>query len=160
MGKTTIIAQKGTQNIVISRVFKAPRELVYRTFTNPATMSDWWGPSNLEMVVDVMDVKRGGSWRYIHRDSEGNEYVHNGVYHECVEPERLVNTYEFEGAPGYGLVTVTFEELPEGATKLTETTIYPSEQTRDAVIESGMSEGVIELMDRLEQLLYKLQGHA
>lgn len=160
MSKTTIHAERGTQNIIISRDFQAPRALVYRAFTNPATVPDWWGPSSMETIVDVMDVRRGGSWRYIHRDSEGNEYAHNGVYHECTEPERLVNTYEFEGAPGCGIVTVTFEELPGGATRLTETTVYPSEQIRDAVIESGMSEGVIELMDRLEQLLLKLQQQA
>lgn len=106
-----------------------------------------------------MDVKKGGIWRYIQRDIEGNEFAFNGVYHEVGSPERLINTFEFEGFSGsVGLVTTLFEELPDGKTKFIETTIYPSLEDRDLMMQSGMSEGAIELLDRLEQLLGKLQN--
>lgn len=159
MSKTSIVADKGTQDIVISRIFKAPRELVFNTYTDPATVPDWWGPKRYTTIVEKMDVKKGGIWRYIQRDLEGNEYAFNGVYHEVGSPERLINTFEFEGFPGsVGLVTTLFEQLPGGTTKFIETTIYPSIEARDMLMQSDMSEGAIELLDRLEQLLVKLQN--
>jgi uncharacterized protein YndB with AHSA1/START domain len=86
-------------------------------------------------------------------------HAHNGVYHEVAVPERIVNTYEYEGFPGsVGHVTTTFEETPEGKTKLTEVTLYPSVEVREGVLQSGMTEGAKELMDRLDDLLIKLQS--
>lgn len=158
MTKTNIVAEQGSQNIIISRIFHAPRELVFHTYTDPATVPDWWGPKKYTTTVETMDVNKGGIWRYIQRDVEGNEYAFNGVYHEVGSPERLINTFEFEGFPGsVGLVTTLFEELPDGKTKFIETTVYPSLEVRDLVMQSGMSEGAIELLDRLEELLGKLQ---
>jgi uncharacterized protein YndB with AHSA1/START domain len=104
-----------------------------------------------------MDVRKGGIWRYINRDNNSNEYAFNGVYHEISSPERLVNTFEFEGVPSVGLITTTFEEQPGGKTLLTEISLYPSIEVRDGVLQSGMSEGAIELMDRFEELLAKFQ---
>lgn len=159
MSKTSIVAEKGTQDVVISRIFNAPRELVFNTYTDPTTVPDWWGPKRYTTTVDQMDVKKGGIWRYIQRDVEGNEYAFNGVYHEVGSPERLINTFEVEGFPGFvGLVTILFEELPDGKTKFTETTVYQSVEGRDGMIQTGMSEGAIELLDRLEALLDKLQN--
>lgn len=159
MSKTSIIAEPDKQEIVIRRAFKAPRELVFTMWTNPEYLPQWWGPSELTTIVDSLDARRGGIWRYIHRDAEGNEYIHNGVFHEVAAPSRLINTYEFESYPGVvGLVTVTFEE-EAGQTVLTETTLYPSVEVRDGVLQSGMSEGVYELMDRFEDLLEKLQAN-
>jgi uncharacterized protein YndB with AHSA1/START domain len=159
MSKTNIVAEKGTQDIVISRIFKAPRELVFKTYNDPTTVPDWWGPKRYTTTVEKMEVRKGGIWRYIQRDAEGNEYAFNGVYHDVSSPERLINTFEFEGYPGQvGLVTTIFEELPDGSTKFIETTVYPSIEARDGIMQSGMSEGAIELLDRLEELLAKLQG--
>jgi uncharacterized protein YndB with AHSA1/START domain len=159
MSKTSIEAEKGTQDIVISRIFNAPRELVFNTYTDPTTVPDWWGPKRYTTTVEKMEVKKGGVWRYIQRDVEGNEYAFNGVYHEVGSPERLINTFEFEGFPGLvGLVTTLFEELPEGRTKFIETTVYPSLEARDGMMQTDMSEGAIELLDRLEELLDKLQN--
>jgi uncharacterized protein YndB with AHSA1/START domain len=157
MTKTNIIAEPGKQEIVITRIFDAPRELVFKTFTDPTFIPEWWGPRNHTTIVDKMDVRKGGIWRYILRDNNGIEYAHNGVYHESVSPDRLVNTYEFEGMPGVGLVIVTFEEQPGGQTKLTETSLYPSLEVRDVVLQSGMAEGATQLMDRFAELLAKLQ---
>lgn len=159
MSKTTITAEQGKQEIVITRTFDAPRDLVFRTYTDPATISDWWGPRSLSTTVDRMEVKKGGVWRYVQRETNGNVHGHNGVYHEVAAPERIVNTYEYEGFPGsVGLVTTFFEELPGGRTKLTEVTLYPSVEVREGVLQSGMTEGAIELFERLEELLAKLQA--
>ncbi|TJY44300.1 ATPase [Cohnella pontilimi] len=159
MSKTSVIAEQGKQEIVITRIFDAPRDLVFRTYTNPATVPDWWGPRNLKTTVDRMEVEKGGVWRYIHDDPDGNVHAHHGVYHEVAAPERIVNTYEYEGYPGsVGLVTTTFEELPGGKTKFTEVSLYPSVEVREGVLQSGMTEGAMELMDRLDELLAKLQS--
>jgi len=159
MSKTNIIAEQGKQEIVITRVFNAPRGLVFQTYTNPAMITDWWGPRSMTTTVDQMEVKKGGIWRYIQRESNGNVHAHNGVYHEIAVPERIVNTYEYEGFPGsVGLVTTLFEALPDGKTKFTEITLYPSEEVREGVLQSGMAEGAMELMNRLEELLEKLQS--
>jgi uncharacterized protein YndB with AHSA1/START domain len=152
MSKTSIIAEPGKQEIVITRIFDAPRDLVFRTYTDPSTISEWWGPSRLTTTVDRMEVKKGGVWRYVQRESNGTVHAHHGVYHEVAAPERLVNTYEYEGFP------TTFEELPGGKTKFTEVTLYPSVEVREGVLQSGMSEGAMELLDRLENLLAKLQS--
>ncbi|SHM78665.1 SRPBCC family protein [Gracilibacillus kekensis] len=158
MSKTRIIAEKGTHDVVISRIFNAPRELVFNTYTEPTTVPEWWGPKRYKTTVDQMDVKKGGIWRFIHQDVEGNEYAFNGVYHEVKSPERLINTFEVEGFPDFvGLVTINFEEMPDGKTKFTETTVYQTVEGRDGMIKAGMSEGAMELLDRLERLLDNLQ---
>jgi uncharacterized protein YndB with AHSA1/START domain len=155
MAKTSIIAEPNKQEVVITRDFEARRELVFRLWTDAAYVPEWWGPSVMTTIVDSLDARKGGIWRYIQRDPAGNEYAHNGVYHEVAAPERLIHTYEFEGIPAVGIVTVTFEELAGGRTRLTETSLYPSVEIRDGVLQSGMSEGAIELMDRFEMLLAK-----
>lgn len=155
MSKTSIVAEPNKQEIIISRTFEAPRELVFQMWTDPVYIPEWWGPSIMTTIVDSLNAKKGGIWRYIHRDPAGNEYAHNGVFHEVSSPERLVQTYEFEGVPAVGLVTVTFDELGVGRTKLTETSLYPSVEIRDGILQSGMSDGVIELMDRFAALLAK-----
>ena len=155
MSKTSIVAEPNKQEVIISRTFEAPRELVFRMWTDAAYIPEWWGPSIMTTIVDSLDGKKGGIWRYVQHDPAGNEYAHNGVFHEVSAPERLVHTYEFEGVPAVGLVTVTFEELAGGRTKLTETSLYPSVDIRDGVLQSGMTEGAIELMDRFAALLAK-----
>jgi uncharacterized protein YndB with AHSA1/START domain len=156
MAKTSIIAEPNKQEIVIQRDFDARRELVFRLWTDAAYVPEWWGPSAMTTIVDSLDARKGGIWRYLQSDPAGNEYAHNGVFHEVASPERLIHTYEFEGIPAVGLVTVTFEELAGGRTRLTETSLYPSVEVRDGVLQSGMSEGAIALMDRFEILLAKL----
>lgn len=159
MSKTDIIAQKGKQEVVITRIFDSSRELVFNTYLDPDTVPDWWGPRFVTTVVDKMEVRKGGIWRFIQQTPDGNICAHNGVYHDIHSPERIVNTYEFEGYPGIvALVTTIFEELPGGKTKFLESTLYPSEEVREAVIQSGMYEGVNELLDRLEETLAKLQA--
>jgi uncharacterized protein YndB with AHSA1/START domain len=105
-------------------------------------------------VVDALDPRPGGAWRFVNRTDDGTAYVHFGVYH-AVTPERIVQTYELEGMGSVGLVTLTIEEH-DGRTTITETTLFPSVEDRDGVIESGMEGGAAESMDRLDELLKTL----
>jgi uncharacterized protein YndB with AHSA1/START domain len=153
MAETKLIAEPGKQEIVITRVFDAPREIVFRSYTDPSLIPEWWGLKSTTTTVDQMQVRPGGIWRYIEHDADGNEYVFHGVYHEVTSPERLVQTFEFEGIPGHVLLeTVTFEEF-DGRTTLTDQSIFQSVEDRDGMLQSGMEEGAAETMDRFAELL-------
>lgn len=156
---TTITAERGKQEIVITREFDAPRELVFKAFTDPNLIPQWWGPRYLSTEVDKIDVKPGGQWRFINRDAEGKEYGFHGVYHEILAPERIIDTFEFEGLPETGhvtLETVRLEALPGGRTRLISQSVFQSVADRDGMLQSGMEEGVNDTYDRLEELLKKL----
>ncbi|MGA7732396.1 MAG: SRPBCC family protein [Chloroflexia bacterium] len=153
MSKSNLIAEPGKQEIVITRVFDAPRELVFKAFTDPNLIPQWWGPGYLTTTIARMEVRPGGIWRFVQRSPDGNEYGFHGVYHDIVSPERLVYTFEFEGAPGHVLLeTVTFEEQ-DGKTKLTDKSVFQSVEDRDAMLQSGMEGGAHESMDRLAELI-------
>jgi uncharacterized protein YndB with AHSA1/START domain len=144
------------QEIVMERVFNAPRELVFKAHTDPNLISQWWGPRRYTTTVDKMDLRVGGVWRFVQHDADGNEFAFNGVYREIVPPERLSYTFEFEGMPGHVLVeTVTFEEQ-NGKTKVTVTGLYQSVEDRDGMLQSGMEEGANESYERLVELLGSL----
>ena len=156
MNKLNVHAEPGKQEIVITREFDAPRDRVYRAHTDPALVAKWWGPAHMHVTVEALDAKRGGQWRYVHRSDDGTEMVHFGVFHEATAPERLVYTYELAGmGGGPGIVTLTLEERG-GKTAITETSLYPSVEVRDAVIQSGMEGGAAESYDRMEALLKTL----
>jgi uncharacterized protein YndB with AHSA1/START domain len=155
MAKTNLIAEPGKQEIIITRTVNAPRDLVFKAYTDPNAIPQWWGPRDLTTVVDQMDVRPGGIWRFVHRDAEGNEYGFHGVYHDVVSPERIVSTFEFEGVPGHVLLaTMTFEEQ-DGKTKLTDASVFQSVEDRDGMLQSGMEGGASESMDRLDEYLAK-----
>ncbi|MHC1754144.1 MAG: SRPBCC family protein [Methanosarcina sp.] len=157
MTKTNFIAEPGKQEIVMTRVFDAPRELVFKACTDPNLIPQWWGPKYLTTTVDRMDVKQGGIWRFIHHDADGNKYAFHGVYHEIMSPERLIYTFEFEPVPGHvSLETATFEEH-DGKTKLTDRSVFQTIEDRDGMLQSGMEEGAVETWDRLAELLEKMQ---
>ncbi len=141
------------REILITRDFDAPRALVFKAFTDPDSIPKWWGPRILTTVVEKMDLRPSGVWRYIQHDPQGNEYGFNGVYREIVPPERIVYTFEFEGMPGHVLVeTVTFEEK-DGKTRLTARAVFDSLEDRDGMLNSDMESGAAESYDRLEELL-------
>jgi uncharacterized protein YndB with AHSA1/START domain len=145
------------REITMTRVFDAPRELVFQAHIDPRHVPHWWGLRGSTTIVDMMDVRPGGAWRFVQRDPEGNEYGFRGEYREVVPPERLVYTFEFEGMPGHILVeTITFEEH-DGKTRLTTTSLFTSVEDRDGMLESGMESGAIESWDRLAELLESLQ---
>ena len=158
--KTTIIAEPGKQEMLITREFDAPRELVFKAFTNPELVPQWWGPSYLSTNIEKMDVRPGGQWRFVQRDAEGNEYSFHGVYHEVLAPERIIDTFEFEGLPETGhvaLETMKLEALPGGRTRLTTQSVFQSVADRDATLQSGMESGINDTYNRLEELLEKFK---
>ena len=111
MGTTQITAEPGKHGVQTTREFGAPRELLFRAFTEPDLLVQWLGPRKYMMEIDRYEVRDGGTWRYIHRDDNGNEFGFHGVFHGTPSPERVVQTFEFEGYPGHvSLDTATFEE--------------------------------------------------
>lgn len=157
---TKITAEPGKQEIIITREFDAPRELVFKAFTDPELYTQWLGPRGLTMTLETFEPRNGGSWRYIQKDAEGNEYAFHGVNHEVLSPERIIGTFEFEGLPEKGhviLETARFEELPGNRTKLTSQSVFLSVVDRDGMLQSGMEEGVNDSYNRLDELLEKLQ---
>lgn len=143
--------------IVMTRTFAAPRELVFRAFTDPELLVQWWGQRSSTTVVDKFDLKPGGLWRYVQVTPNGDEYALNGEFREITPPERLVNTFEFEGMPGYLLVEATSFEENGGTTTVTSTSVFDTIEDRDGMLDSGMEAGAAESYDRLEELLATLQ---
>lgn len=142
------------REIVMTRVFDAPHELVFKAHTDPSLVPQWWGQRGNVTIVDKMDVRPGGAWRFVQRQSDGIEYGFHGEYREIVSPELLVNTFEFEGMPGHVVVdTAVFEALPDGKTRLTVTSLFASVEDRDGMLASGMEGGANETWDRLAELL-------
>ena len=160
MTKTKITAEPGKQEIIIEREFDAPRELVFKAFTDPKLYVQWLGPRELTTTLETFEPGNGGSWRYIQKDAGGNEYAFHGVNHEVLSPERIIGTFEFEGLPEKGhviLETVRFEELLGNRTKLTSQSVFQSVVYRDGMLYSGMEEGVNDSYNRLDELLEKMQ---
>jgi uncharacterized protein YndB with AHSA1/START domain len=158
--KTTITAEPGKQDILITREFDAPRELVFKAYTDPQLFVQWMGPRDLEMRLETFEPKSGGSWRYISIDQNGNEYAFHGVNHEVTAPERIIQTFEFEGLPEKGhvaLETAIFEALSGDRTKVTLHSVFQSVADRDGMVQSGMETGVYDSHDRLDELFEKLQ---
>jgi len=155
--RTRVIAERGKQEVIITRLYDAPRNFVFRAYTDPDLIAQWWGPRRFTTAIDKMEVRPGGLWRYVQHDDAGNKYAFHGVYHEVLSPERIVATFEFEGMPGHvSLDTAVFEETG-GKTKVTSRSVFQSVEDRDGMLKSGMEEGVYETMDRLAELLGKLR---
>jgi len=156
MGKTQITAEPGVQQIEMTREFKAPREVLFRAYTEPDLLVQWLGPRGLTMTIDRYELRDGGRWRYTHRDEEGNEYGFHGVFHGTPSVDGVVQTFEYEGAPGHVcLESLTFEG--QGDTTVVRThSVYQSVEDRNAMIEAGMEYGVEEGYERLEELLPSL----
>ena len=153
--RTVIKAEPGKQEIVITRAFDASRDVVFKAFVDPTAVPQWWGPRELKTTVDQMDVRAGGQWHYTQRDSKGNEYAFHGVYHAVQSPGRIVQTFEFEGAPGHvSLETMTLEEQG-GKTLLKTVSVFQSLQDRDAMVAAGMEKGVVEGYEQFDELLAK-----
>ena len=146
------------REIVMTRVFDAPRDLVFEAHTSCEHMSRWWGPRKYETVSCEMDFRPGGAWRIVHRGPEGEIPGFRGEFREIVRPERIVWTFEWEGMPGHVSVdTLTLEEH-DGKTTLTATSVSDSVEDRNGMLESGMESGASETYDRLDEYLEVLKG--
>jgi uncharacterized protein YndB with AHSA1/START domain len=136
-------------------IFEAPREVVFKVFVDPKLIPDWWGPSYLTSKVVKMEVRPGGFWRIVQHDPKGKRFAFHGVYHEVVEPAKVVYTFEYEGLPGHILLeTVKFEDW-DGITKMTDQMVFQSAEDRDNMLRNGMQEGTSESMARLADLVLK-----
>ena len=154
MDEKNLLVDRNDRIITMSRVFDAPRELVWKVYTDPDLVPRWWGPRYLTTVVDKMEMRVGGVWRYIQTDTQGNEFAFNGVYKEVLAPERLTYTFEFEPMAGHiSTDMLTFEELPGGKTKITAATTFATLEDLEGMLQSGMEGGAVETWDRLEELL-------
>lgn len=152
MADHTFTAAPNSLEIVTTYVFDAPRDRVYEAYNDPALIPKWWGPEGEPLKVEKMEVRPGGSWKFI--NGEGEEtFEFRGVYHEAKAPERVVATWQYEGAPTVILQTVTFEELPGGKTKVIDQMVFQSLADREAMLSTGMGEGSVPMLDRLAKLL-------
>lgn len=156
MSKINLVVEPGKHEIRMSREFDAPRELVFKAMTDPALVAKWWGQSDTTTIVDKMEVKPGGIWRYVQREAGGAEYGFHGVYHEITAPERMVYTFEFEGMPGHVLLETIILEDHNGKTRIIDSSIFQSVEDRDGMLQAGMEQGATESWDLLEALLKTL----
>jgi len=156
VGETTFTTPSDRE-IEMTRLFDAPRELVFETFTNPEHVPHWFGPRGWSVPVCEIDLRPGGAWRYVLGGPNGEEMGMSGVYRELAPPERVVTTASFDDYPGESLNTLTLTE-EDGKTRYTVTVLYADKATRDAVLASGMSEGAAETLERLAERLDSLQG--
>ena len=156
MAKTQITAEPGVPQVVMTREFDAPRELVFRAYTDPELLVQWLGPRSLTMQIEHFDVSDGGTWRFIHRDADGNEFGFHGVHHGTPSPDGFVRTFEFEGFPGHvSLETLTLEDRG-GRTLMRTNVVYQSVEARDGHLQSGMETGFNESMERLDELVARM----
>jgi uncharacterized protein YndB with AHSA1/START domain len=154
---TIITVEPDKQELFITREFDAPRELVYKAHTEPDLFAQWIGPRGLTTTLDVFEPVSGGRYRYVQKDQDGNEYAFNGTFHE-ISLERMIQTFEFEGLPERGHVSLdcmTLEELPGNRTRVTVQSIFRSVSDRDGMIQAGMESGVKEGYERLDDILAK-----
>jgi uncharacterized protein YndB with AHSA1/START domain len=149
------------REIRLTRLFDAPRHLVFEAMTKPEHVTRWWGRLGEGYSVPVceIDLRPGGAWRFVNRHPNG-EAAFYGVYHEITPPERLVFTEIFEAFPDTeSVVTAVFSE-EGGKTRLTATVLYPSVEIRDGVIQSGMAKGAAVSYDRLEEVVAELKARS
>ena len=144
------------REIVMTRVFDAPRRLVFEAWTNPERVARWMlGPEGWTMPVCEIDLRPGGAWHFVWRRANGTEMAMRGVYREITPPERLVSTESWGGDWPETLNTLLLTE-EKGKTTLVQTILYPSKEARDKALGTGMKEGVVASYDRLEELLTEL----
>jgi len=149
---TLQVAMPTEREIVMTRVFDAPRRLVFDALTKPELFQRWFGPRGWLLAVCEIDLKVGGAWRSVLRGPGGREMGMRGVFQEIAPPERFASTESFDDYPGESLNTLVLSEQG-GKTTLTITVQYQSQETRDAVIKSGMEHGAAECYDKLAELL-------
>jgi uncharacterized protein YndB with AHSA1/START domain len=156
---TVITAEPGKQELFITREFDAPRELVFKAHIDPQLYVQWLGPRGYEMALETFEPYSGGRYRYIHKDQEGIEFGFHGVFHEISE-ELMIQTFEFEGLPEKGHVTLDtmrLEALPGNRSRITVQSVYQSVADRDGMVQSGMESGVNEGYERLDEVLETMQ---
>jgi uncharacterized protein YndB with AHSA1/START domain len=157
MTQPSVTIDREKREMLMTRIFDAPRELVFTTYTDPKLLPQWWGIGGTT-TVDKMDVRVGGLWRYVQHDDAGNEYAFSGIYQEVVPPELLSYTFEFEAMPGHIMIeTIRFEEQ-DGKTRLTSSAVFETLGDLEGMLKSGAEGGATITWDRLAELISRLQS--
>jgi uncharacterized protein YndB with AHSA1/START domain len=158
MKNTLVPAQVTTpaeREIRIERVFDAPRDRVWRAFTDPALLAQWWGRGN-KLVIERFELERGGHWRFVEHGPEG-AHGFEGRFREVTPQDRIVQTFEWDGMPGYVVLeTADFEDLGDGRTRIVNTSLFFTTEERDGMLHSGMEQGLNESYAALDRLLAKM----
>ena len=157
-GKSPVTTARVTtptdREIHIERVFNAPRARVWQAFTDPKMVAQWWGRGH-KLVIERMEVQRGGHWRYVEHASDGPQGF-EGRYREVTPPQRLVQSFEWDGMPGYVMIeTTNFEDLGDGRTRVVTTVLAHTTEERDGMLNSGMEQGMSQSYAALDRLLAK-----
>lgn len=151
--KKATVTTEGERQIHIERTFPAPRDRVFAAFVDPELIPQWWGRRQDTTVVELMEPVSGGDWRY-RCESDDGTIVFRGTFREVTPPERIVQTFEWDGMPGYVSVDSSeFEDLGDGTTRIVTTSTFFHQEERDGMLEAGMEKGLNETYDRLEELL-------
>jgi uncharacterized protein YndB with AHSA1/START domain len=146
------VTAQGDREIITERVFEAPRERVFQAFIDPELIPRWWGRRQDTTTVDKMDVREGGDWRFVTEAPDGS-HAFRGTYRVIEAPEKLEQTFEWEGMPGHVVVeTATFEDLG-GRTRVRTRSLFHTAEERDGMLASGMEQGMNETYERLDELL-------
>ena len=149
------VAAEGEREIVTERVFDAPRERVFQAFVDPELVPRWWGRRQDTTTIDKFDPRDGGEWRFV-TDGPDGKTAFRGTFRAIEAPERIEQTFEWEGMPGHVVVeTATFEDLGD-RTKVTTVSIFHTTEERDGMLGSGMEGGMNETYQRLDELLERL----
>ena len=142
------------REIHIERIFNASRERVWQAMTDPDLVAEWWGRGN-KLVIEKLEVKRGGRWRFVEHSDQGVDGF-EGRFREVTPPERIVQSFEWDGMPAYVIInTTTLEDLGDGRTKLVTTSQFYTNEERDGFLQSGMEGGLNESYAALDRLLAK-----
>jgi uncharacterized protein YndB with AHSA1/START domain len=146
------VTKAGDRELVMTRVFEAPRRLVFDAFTKPELLKRWFGPRGWSLETCEVDLRIGGGFRFLLRGPDGAQMGMRGLYREISAPERSVHVESFDDYPGESVVTGEFCEA-NGHTTFTATVLYPSREVRDALLRSGMPRGAAEYYDKLAEVL-------
>jgi uncharacterized protein YndB with AHSA1/START domain len=148
------VSTPSDREIRIERIFNAPRERVWRAFTEPKLLAQWWGRGN-RLVIEKLEMRRGGHWRFVEHTREGPQGF-EGRFAEVTPQDRLVQTFEWDGLPGHVMVeTVTFEDLGDGRTRVVTLSLAMTSGDRDGMVSSGMEQGLNQSYAALDALLLK-----
>jgi uncharacterized protein YndB with AHSA1/START domain len=151
------VTRTSDTSVELSRTFDFPRRLIFEAISKPEHITRWWGRRQDAFTTCDMDFRPGGKWRFVTRDADGAEWAFRGEYREIEPPERVVQTFEFEGAPGHiSVETMTLDERG-GKTTMHILSVIDSREAMDAYLASGMEEGAGESYDRLEEYLATLE---
>ncbi|MFC6159202.1 SRPBCC domain-containing protein [Kribbella sp. NPDC058693] len=154
MTGTVINTPAGTPFVEVTREFAATPAQLFRIMTDRDLVADWLGPRDLDATIEEYDVRPGGTYRYIHRDDSG-EYAFRGVFHSVEQDKLIIQTFEWEGAPGQVCIEKMTLEPTDSGVRLHQQSVFPSVDARDQSIEYGMESGINDSMDRLAELLAK-----